>query len=77
MTVKDLREELSRFNDDDLVMLSTVEGSGYYPNIILRPFTSKVPEGEFPQDDNDIVVIGCKSPYLKVPFEVVEAGWRP
>jgi len=68
VTVKELRERLENFNDDAMVLLSTVEGHGYYPNIELRRFLST---------KNDLMVIGCKNPYINVPFNVIEAGWRP
>jgi len=66
MTVKELRDRLFELPEDSLVMLKTHEFD-YFPNIEVRPFDST----------NDVFVIGLKSPYLQIPFNVLESGWRP
>lgn len=68
MTIGELREELDRFPDETLILLGSLEiGKGYYPNFNLRPFDSK----------EDLCIIGHRSPYVSIPFNVIESGWRP
>ena len=70
MTVKQLKKLLEGFEDDTLVMIrSTIDQTDpcYYVNMRVTHFDSKM----------DIAIISSDSPYTRVPFNVVEAGWRP
>jgi len=75
-TVKQLLERLQQFPEDAQVLLGLTPKlskteSAYYVNVAVSTFSAKEPR------DSDLCIIRASTPYTKVPYDVVEAGWRP
>lgn len=68
MTVKELRDALSFYDDNKIVLLNTNINvdDGYYYSVMVNHFSQK----------GDIAIITTKNS-RKVSFNLIEDGWRP